>query len=222
MTLLIFLTLHFIDIEYIMKYGLGLCLVVKMMLSNSFDMHAQNLNEVFAQQMHKTTSVTSQFKQTKNMKLLKEKITSTGIFYYKKDNKVRIEYQHPYNYLVVLNNGQMYIKDNFGKVNQINTKNSQLLKAVNSIMIDCMNGNILNNKEFNASTTQTDKQYLVHLVPVSAEMKKMYNNIDVVFDKKALHVVQVKMAEISGDETLMEYFDTKTNTAVDDKLFKIK
>ena len=54
---------------------------------------------VFQQNLAKVNAgketITSDFVQTKNMALLAEKIKSKGKFYYKKTDKVRIEYTTP-------------------------------------------------------------------------------------------------------------------------------
>ncbi len=197
---------------------LGLMLLMQTL---SFAQH-EAIKAQFSQQMSKTQSISSNFKQTKNMKLLKESIVSTGNFYYKKDNKVRIEYKNPYNYLVILNNGQMSITDNFGKKTQMNTNSSKTLSAVNSVMVDCVNGNIFNNKNFVATATEKGAQYLVNLTPHSPEMKSMYDKIVATFDKKTLNILQLELTEKNGDITKMTYHNTQTNTPLNDQLFKVR
>lgn len=184
--------------------------------------NTQQVKDKFSQTLKTTNSIQSSFKQTKEMKLLKENIVSTGMFYYKKENKIRIEYQKPYTYLVILNNGQMSITDNYGKKTNIKTSNSKSMKAMNGIMIDCMNGNIFNNKDFKSQINENSKEYSIVLTPMTSEMKSMYQQINVFFDKSQLKIQKLVLKELNGDITTMNYSQTQTNVNINDQLFKNK
>src|SRR6188768_3222118 len=71
--------------------------------------------QAFQQSLAKSTAalktLQSDFVQTKHLSLLAEKISSKGKFYYSKEDKVRIEYTAPFQYLLVMNGGQIMIKD---------------------------------------------------------------------------------------------------------------
>ena len=96
----------------------------------------------------------------RNLSLLSEKIKSKGKFYFKKEDKVRIEYTAPYAYLVVMNGGQLTIKDE-QKTSKINTKNSKLMQSVNRIIIDCMRGTVFQNSDFKVSAYENGQNYLI-------------------------------------------------------------
>ncbi|MBS1589411.1 MAG: outer-membrane lipoprotein carrier protein LolA, partial [Bacteroidetes bacterium] len=91
-------------------------------------------------------TISSDFAQTKNMTLLSEKVKSKGKFFFKKEDKVRIEYTAPYKYLLVMNGGNVLVRDE-EKTSKINTKSSKTMQSVNRIMIDCMRGTVLNNPD---------------------------------------------------------------------------
>src|SRR5689334_13913805 len=59
----------------------------------------------------KITSIQCDFTQEKNMSMLADKAVSKGKFWFKKESKVRLEYQQPTKNLIVMNNGKMLIKD---------------------------------------------------------------------------------------------------------------
>src|ERR1700679_1326640 len=66
-----------------------------------------NFKKQFAIQSAKIESITSDFTQEKTLTALTEKITSTGNFWFKKSNKVRLEYKSPFVYLLIMNNDKM-------------------------------------------------------------------------------------------------------------------
>lgn len=167
------------------------------------------------------TSVSSDLSQTKNMVLLAEKIKSKGRFYFMKEDKVRIEYTSPYSYLLVMNKGQILVKDE-QKTSKVNTKNNKTMQSVNRIMMDCMRGTVLTNPDFKASVYENGNDYLVSLMPHTAEMKKLFQNIDVYLGKKGFEVNRLTMKENGGDLTDMYFTNTKHNTPLDEALFKVK
>lgn len=176
----------------------------------------------FADKMALTQSLESSFTQTKQMKLLKEQIVSNGKFYYKKDNKVRIDYQSPYNYLVVLNNGQMSITDNYGKKTSMNTRSSKSLQSINKVMIDCMSGNIFTNNDFRVNASKNTKEYHIEMTPNTSDLKSMFKKIDVYFNLDNLYINKMVITELNGDITDMKYTNVKANTGLNDQLFKTK
>lgn len=169
----------------------------------------------------KVQTIASDFTQVKNMALLEEKIKSKGKFYYKREDKVRIEYTSPYSYLLVMNAGQVMVKDE-QKTSKINTKNSKTMQSVNRIMIDCMRGTVFQNPDFKVTAYESSTGYLLNMVPVTDAMKKMFKQIDVYMDKKTMDVDRLTMTELGGDYTDMDFTNTKHNTALDEAIFKVK
>jgi len=169
----------------------------------------------------KVQTIASDFTQVKNMALLEEKIKSKGKFYYKREDKVRIEYTSPYSYLLVMNAGQVMVKDE-QKTSKINTKNSKTMQSVNRIMIDCMRGTVFQNPDFKVTAYESSTGYLLNMVPVTDAMKKMFKQIDVYMGKKTMDVDRLTMTELGGDYTDMDFTNTKHNTALDEAIFKVK
>ena len=166
-------------------------------------------------------TITSDFTQTKNLSLLSDKIRSKGKFYFKKEDKVRIEYTSPYSYLLVMNGAQIMVKDE-QKTSRINTKNSKAMQSVNRIMMDCMRGTVLNNPDFKAAIYENGSSYLLSLSPATDAMKKMFQSIDVYLSKKNFDVDRLTMTEQGGDFTDMDFSNTQHNAALNDALFKTK
>jgi outer membrane lipoprotein-sorting protein len=166
-------------------------------------------------------TIQSDFVQVKNMALLEEKIKSKGKFYYKKEDKVRIEYTSPFSYLMVMNGNQLMVKDE-QKTSKINTKNSKMMQSVNRIMIDCMRGTVFQNTDFKVTAYESGNGYLLSMLPATDAMKKMFKQIDVYMDKKTMDVSRLTMTELGGDYTDMNFTNTKHNTPLDEMLFRIK
>ncbi|MEZ5046314.1 MAG: outer membrane lipoprotein carrier protein LolA [Chitinophagaceae bacterium] len=127
----------------------------------------------FAASSASLQSIESDFVQTKNLSVLKNKISSKGKFFYKKENKVRIEYSNPYYYLMVINQNQMMVKDG-NKTTNFNTKSNKLMQSINTIMLDCMRGTVSNNKDFSMQVYENNNEYLLQMTPITNSMKRLF------------------------------------------------
>lgn len=169
----------------------------------------------------RTQTISSDFTQVKNMKMLNDKVSSKGKFYFKQSDKVRIEYTQPFQYLLVMSGGMILVKEN-GKVSKINTRNSLTMQSVNRVMMDCMRGTVFNNKDFSVKALGSSSQYLLKLSPVNAAMRGLFKNIDVYINKADNNVSKLVMTENNGDYTEMIFSNKKVNTALADALFSVR
>jgi outer membrane lipoprotein-sorting protein len=175
----------------------------------------------FAAAAKKTLSIKSDFVQEKNLSMLSEKITSKGKFWFKKESQVRMEYNQPFQYLMILNKDKVFVKDG-QKENKVSAKSNKLFQQINKMMIDCMQGTALNNTDFKTRVFENKTTSLVELTPVVKGMKELFKFINVVVDKKDFSVVSIQMQELSGDNTTIRFTNKELNAALPDSLFAIK
>ncbi|MNS47859.1 lipoprotein chaperone [compost metagenome] len=180
-----------------------------------------SVQQVLAGNAAKTQTISSDFTQIKNMKMLNDKVSSKGKFYFKQQDKVRIEYTQPFQYLLVMSGGMITVKEN-GKVSKINTRNSLTMQSVNRVMMDCMRGTVFSNKDFSVKALASASQYLLKLSPVNASMKSLFKQIDVYINKADNNVSKLVMTENNGDYTEMVFSNKKLNTALSDALFSVR
>jgi len=175
----------------------------------------------FALAAQKTNSIKSDFVQEKVLSMLSEKITSKGRFWFKKDNRVRMEYYHPYQYLMILNKDKVYVKDG-QKENKISTRSNKMFQQINKIMVDCMQGTALNNTDFKTRVFENKNNSLVELVPVTKGLKELFKAITVTIDNKDFSVSVIEMQELYGDNTIIRFLNKNLNADIQDMLFFIK
>ena len=175
----------------------------------------------FSAAAQKTNSIKSEFVQEKNLGMLAEKITSKGKFWFKKDNLVRMEYNQPFQYLMIMNKDNVYVKDG-QKENTVSSKSNKLFQQINKITIDCVQGTFLNNADFKSKVFENKAGYLVELTPTAKGIKELFKSIVIVIDKKDYSVNSIQMTEQSGDDTLIKFSNKELNTNIPDALFAIK
>jgi len=182
---------------------------------------AVKFKEQFSAASLKTTSIKSDFVQEKNLSMLSEKIVSKGKFWFKKANMVRMEYNHPFQYLMIINKDKVFIKDG-QKENKVNSRSNKLFQQINRIMVDCMQGTALSNTDFRTRVFEGKSSFLVELVPVVKGLKEMFKTITVSVDKKDYSVMNLEMLEISGDNTVIRFINKELNSSLPDALFTIQ
>jgi len=166
----------------------------------------------------KTNSVESDFKQEKHLSMLTENSISKGKFWFMKDNLLRWEYNEPAKYLIVLNNGKAYIKDN-GKLKKFDMNSNRIFRQVNELMLAAVKGDILENPEYNITYFENNETFLAKLLPLQKNMKEYVDNIMIYFDKKDYSVLKFRMTELTGDYTEVEFSNKKTNITFDKGIF---
>ena len=165
-----------------------------------------------------TNSIQSDFIQEKKLKMLNDKVTSKGLLYFKKENKLRWEYAEPYSYIIALNNGKVMLKDE-GKVTTYDANANKLFLELNDILVTCINGNIFQSKKFSFRFFENEKNNIAELTPVNSAMKNFIDKIILYFDKTDFTVSKVDMVEPSQNTTMILFRNKKLNAEIPEKYF---
>ncbi|MGI4862382.1 MAG: LolA family protein [Janthinobacterium lividum] len=175
----------------------------------------------YAKAAASTQSIKSSFHQEKNLSMLSEKINSEGLFYFKKNNQVRMEYTKPYKYLLVINGDKILIQDQ-QKRKVYSAGDNKLFKVINNVIVDCVQGKALDSKDFQVKIYESDKGYCLDLVPQAKEMHKLFTTIRLFIGKDDFSIDQLEMHESMGDTTLITFVNKQLNTAISDEVFAVK
>ena len=180
---------------------------------------------VFKQKMQEQSklinSMESNFIQEKYLSVMSEKIITKGHFYFKKVNMLRWEYTDPYKYVIAINKDKMFIKDN-NKITKYDINSNKMFKSINEMMMNTVQGNLLNNMDYKHTFYENEKNYLIELTPVQKGAKDFLKNIYLYVDKTDYSVVKVKLTEPGDDYTTIDFTDRKSNQPIADEKFTVK
>ncbi|RAJ02605.1 outer membrane lipoprotein-sorting protein [Chitinophaga skermanii] len=177
-------------------------------------------NEQFSKASQNIKSIKSDFVQEKNLTMLSDKIVSKGKFWFKKDNKVKMEYLTPTYYLMVINGKNIKVKDS-KKENKISTSQSKIFQKVSKITADCVQGNVLNSADFKSKVLENAQYYNVELTPTDKNISTYFKTIDLWVDKKDYAVVKIVMHDTSGDDVTMTFVNREMNVNIPDEVFAV-
>jgi outer membrane lipoprotein-sorting protein len=175
----------------------------------------------FAKASQATQSIQCDFVQEKNLSMLSDKIVSKGKFWFRKDNKVKMEYLTPSYYLLVMNGKDIKTKDG-QKESHVSTKGNKLFEQINKITVDCVQGNVLNNTDFTTTILENAQNYLLELTPVNKALSQYFKSIHLLVDKKDYSVSTIQMYETGGDDTSINFLHKQLNVAIPDAVFAVK
>lgn len=166
-------------------------------------------------------SMQSNFTQTKNLALVKDKMVSTGKMSFTQPNKLRWEYTSPYKYLFICNGAKIYVANNSRK-DVINTDSNKLFKEIARIMMSTVTGKALSeNTDFSVDLACDAKYWIVTLVPKRKEMKNMFSKIQLSFLRSTNIISEINLFEKTGDKTNIKLMNISINNAVSESLFTI-
>lgn len=161
------------------------------------------------------------FVQTKRLSMLNEKIIAHGKMYYLRPGLLRWEYTRPYTYTFVLNGSKVMLKS-AQKKDLIDVKSSRLFQEIVRIMMNSVTGKCLSEADdFRVTIHSGTDTWIARLTPQKKEMKQMFRHIVLHLDRSRMLVNAVEMVEKSGDTTLIELKNIRTNAPVDEKIFAL-
>lgn len=193
---------------------------------NCFFIVAQSINET--EVIQEISSVAASIKtlkcdfiQTKNLKMLGDKLVSKGVMYCSQPNHLRWEYLSPYTYTFILNNTQVLLKK--GNRNDIiDVNQNKMFKEIARIMMNSVLGKCLaDKKDFKVSISGLDNFYIVTLIPQKKEMKQTFTKIVLYYNRECSMIVKVFMYEKNGDTTLIELMNINKNNTIEASVYDV-
>jgi len=170
----------------------------------------------------KVNTIESDFVQEKNLSVLTSKIISSGHFCYKKDNNIRWEYLQPYQYLIIISQNKIFIKEDKNQ-KQYDMQSNRMFQEMNKFISGCIQGDILKNeKDYKVAYFEDDRNYFVSLVPNAEKMQQMLNEVQIWFNRTDLTVTRITMMESEGDYTRIDFMNKKLNTDIPIEKFSFK
>lgn len=177
----------------------------------------EQINKASAQMQ----SLECEFVQTKFLSILDDKMVSKGRMYYQQADKLRWEYTSPYTYTFILNQNQVLLK-NDNRSDVIDVNQNRMFKEIARMMMNSIVGNCLSDdKSFKATVVVSGTDWIATLIPIKRDMKQMWNKLVLHINPDLKVVYKVEMHEPSGDYTIIDLINIKTNNKINAEVFNI-
>ncbi|OYT17817.1 MAG: hypothetical protein B7C24_00720 [Bacteroidetes bacterium 4572_77] len=166
------------------------------------------------------TSLQADFEQQKVMSFLLEPISSYGKFWFQKENSIRWEYQKPYSYIIIMDNGQLRVKDGKDEYNTDLSANA-VFQQMNSLISGSIQGDLLQDQQhYSFLFFENENQIIIRVLPKDEQLLAYLDYMELYFHKEQLHMEILLMHEPSGDFTKMIFSNSILNKEIDEDVFK--
>ena len=201
--------------RYILIFLMFCCCAV------SFAQTQQEIIEQINKASAQMQTLECDFVQTKYLQILDDKMVAKGRMYYQQADKLRWEYISPYTYTFILNQNQVLLKNN-DRTDVIDVERNRIFKEIARMMMNSIVGNCLSDeKTFKTQVEVAGNEWVATLVPLKKDMKQMWNKLVLHIQPDMKVVSKVEMHEPSGDYTVIDLKNIRTNSPVNQEVFRI-
>ena len=175
--------------------------------------------EIVSKRSDGLESLSSDFIQTKYIKMMKGAAISSGSLYYLAPNILKWEYRQPYNYKILFKDSKLFIDDD-GYKSVTDLKSNKLFEKLVTLISGSINGNLLEDKKnYEVSYFKTANLISAVIIPRDPNIRDMFNQIVLLFDRN-LVVISVRLIEDSGDYTEIDFKSIRFNQPIHPKVFQ--
>jgi len=197
-----------------------LCMLVMAMPAQ--DKHDLQIKKQIQQAAAAIQTMQCDFVQTKQLKMLNDKMVSKGKLYYQKSDKLRWEYVSPYAYTFILNGRQVLLKRS-NRSDVMDVAQNKIFKEIAQIMMSSVTGSALtDNKRFKVSIAQQGSEYIATLIPQQKALKQTFQKMVVHMPIQQAVVSSITLTERNGDQTVINLKNIRLNETIDANLFVVR
>jgi len=162
------------------------------------------------------------FIQTKQLKMLNDKLVSKGKLYYQKSDKLHWEYVTPYAYTFILNGRQVLLKRS-NRSDVMDVAQNKVFKEIAQIMMSSVTGSALtDNKRFKVSITEQGGEYIATLWPQQKALRQTFQKMVLHIPKQQAIVSTIILTEKNGDQTVINLNNIRLNETIGANLFVVR
>lgn len=162
----------------------------------------------------------SSFKQEKVLSFLETPVVSEGEFWFMQKEKIRWEYQKPYDYVMIMNDGILTVKDD-GDEYSTDLSANKMFEQMNGLIAGSIQGKLLAEEDnYRKEYFEDESNVIVRFIPLADDLSAYLQHIEIFFDKERLDVNQLIMMESGGDYTKISFFNKQLNQEIAEDVFK--
>ena len=157
--------------------------------------------ERIAKECASMKSMRCDFRQVRTVPLMDEPQESRGKMLYRQPDALKWSYTEPFVNSFTIDGDIISINNGDGDT-EVSGEAARMFKGMAGIMLGCMTGESLKDKRlFQASVTEKDGEWVAVLVPQRREIKRVFTQIEMVFDPATSLLKRLIMTEQSGGST---------------------
>lgn len=164
-------------------------------------------------------SLTADFVQAKQMKMMDQEAESRGKVYFQSPDLLKWVYLSPYDYQILFRDGRLYINDE-GHKSVTDTNSNKLFAKLAKLISGSVNGKLLEDCDnFRIAYFRDQGMVMARMEPKDKNIARMFEEIILMFNNDHL-VKMVKLKDESGDFTRIEFSNIRVNETIEPNTFQ--
>ena len=184
---------------------------------------SDNLNRIFSEITSSASQVETfscDFLQEKHMSMLDNVLISKGRLYFKRDNRLRWEINHPVTSGFAVNGDQAKRwEGDSGRTQTFKVNQVPFIKVFTEQVFSWARADFKRLKKRYDIQVLSETPIKLMLFPISPQEKKYLANLRISFATDTRYVRAVEVHEPDGDFTRIQFLNTVINTPLNDSLF---
>ena len=188
-------------------------------LKNGFEL-SNNPKEILAKlksTADKTNTIVADFTEETFLAAFSKPQISFGKFHYKASEKMRWNQKSPFEYIIMINDESLRIKNN--GIEQTNVGSKKMVRKVNEFMLKMINGDYQDDKDMKTIVYESTVNYMLEMTPTTKPMNKIYSKFEMYFSKSNNRLESIIFFQPGGDKKITTFSHQKYNTILDNSIF---
>ena len=164
-----------------------------------------------------TNTLSANFSERKISNLFNNPKIGKGKILFKKKDKIRWEHFEPNQQIILIDGKKIKYQENHKEVK--NTTSTIVVKKIQKLMINLINGNFITQKEFNVNYFENNLNYKLVLRPLNNKIARYLSEVDLVFDKNTLELKEMELSENDTEKVIYTFSNIHINKVIDDVNF---
>lgn len=182
----------------------------------------QDFEKRLAQETSKIQSIECDFTQIKYLDVFDEKVTSSGLFSYRNNKNICLEYVRPIHYVMIIADNMLTIVSD-GKKTTMNLNANKMIGEMQGMLTACMVGDLSQLKsDYQMDYFEDAKSIMVQIKPLSKAVLAYITEMQIVLEKKDMSVTRLRLSENETDYTEYLFFNKRYNTLNDNAKFLVR
>ncbi len=162
-------------------------------------------------------SLTADFKETVYSSMFETPQKGSGKLFYKQSQKIRWEKTEPKKSVILINGKTIKLSENGKEVT--NPTSKTIVKKIQSMMVQMLSGDFLSEKDFSIEYFENTNNYKLILTPKNERMSRYIEQVELIFDKKALTLSEMSMIEEENEKIVFSFSNIQVNASINDNKF---
>ena len=141
----------------------------------------------------------------------------SGKIYYKQSQYIRWEHKEPKKKIILINGNSFRMNENGKEL--AGSKIKIVGKKIQEMILQMLTGAFVDEKDFIVMYYESLSQYKLVLTPKSNRMSKYISNIQLLFDKKSLVLLEMSMIENEKERIVYTFSNYQLNGMISDDKF---